>query len=283
MGRAQQRGSNAAVAHRIVGSSAAERTSLQGGAATSKLQNRRLREARAVCRALISQGADAVALFGSLARGDANAESDIDLLVVCEEAMARDDFELPDVPSEIAFTTWRRVQAPGTRQWAFLTLVGSEAEMLHDPKTRLARALANLPTPSPEDVEADCAQAQLKLENYTHIERFGGLYLSLFADCYRYAKGAILTASAYSGQPLPRRDDAFAWFIDRHPELAADVATVRTIEPHYLLTMNKGSEETLPFSANNCDERALAVLDAAKRICKAAAADSIAAASASHN
>jgi hypothetical protein len=109
-----------------------------------------------------------------------------------------------------------------------------------------------------------------RLDVYDHLGRFGGLYLHMFGDCYRYAKGAVIASSAYKGEPQTRRDDAFAWFIARHPERAEDVAILRTIEPHYLLTMNKGSTDDLPFPAQDCHELAQSVLDAAKRIIAAA-------------
>jgi hypothetical protein len=231
-------------------------------------------------QAVVAQGAEAVALVGSVARGEANDGSDIDLLVVAEEPLRVRELILPEVAVECAFTTWRRLAAPGARTYAFLATIAPEARILYDPGERLATAFTNLPAPSLAAVKVDFAEVARKLDMLTEIERFGGLYLSVFADCYRYAKGAVVAACVHAGEPHAQRDEAFAWLLRRHRECANDIEVLKSIEPHYLLTMGKASESDLPFPARDCDDRARSVVAAAQRIAAVAASEGIASRSA---
>jgi hypothetical protein len=224
------------------------------------------REAEECCRALLAQGAEAVALFGSVARGDANELSDIDLLIVSQTRLLHSELKLPDLPIGPAFFSWEKLRAPGAQPYAFLTIVASEAVMLHDPGDRLQTALSQMQPPSKEEISADIERIAHSLDRFDDITRYEGLYLSMLADCYRYAKGAAIVASVHAHQPQARRDDAFAWLLTRHPELSTDVQILREIEPHYLVTMDKLSGEELPFEAEVERELAASALAAAKRV-----------------
>jgi predicted nucleotidyltransferase len=91
-----------------------------------------------LCRRLVAAGAQRIYLFGSYARGEADADSDVDLVVLQEtelpfferlrEAAACVD---PDWPVDLLVYTpseWQRMQRQGN---AFAELVSEEGVRLH--------------------------------------------------------------------------------------------------------------------------------------------------------
>jgi hypothetical protein len=239
--------------------------------------SRQLRgEAQQVSDALVAQGADAVALFGSVARGDANGGSDIDLFVVADKPLRARELALPETTAElgISYAAWDWLTEPTGRQWDFYRLIASETQMLHDPDGHLARTLNDLPQPPAEELDRQFDVMQAKLKPCTKLKRFGGLYQFVLESSYRWSKTAVMLANARARQITTCRADAFSAFAARHPDRAQDLAWIEHIEPHYLRTMGKLPDDAkMPFPAQGCDEQAQRSLDAAARIIDTARAE----------
>ena len=231
-------------------------------------------EADQLASALIDQGAEAIALFGSVARGEAKEGSDIDMLCVWSGDRPRlRDLELPETSGEpgIAFVgSWERVTHPQPgHSTFFLRMLAPEAILLHDPDNQLAAALESLPRPGAAELRRQAMKLQSSLSNYKVMARFGGVYHPMLSDCYRWVKSALMVANLESGIHEPDRDRAIAAFSKRHPELTDAFAEVSKSEPHYLSSMGKYEGKTAKYS----EAGATAIRDAAQEIIDAAAND----------
>lgn len=228
---------------------------------------------------LISIGAEAVAIFGSVARGDADASSDADVLVVYDEAPSRDQLrELRSRTDEkvgLSIASWSKFDAP-RGQWRFYRSLESDLVCLHGPEDRLRSALREVPSPGTEELEKHCRALARKLEPYepdTGVAWCGGYYLNLYADCYRWADVAMRDANAAAETFGTRREEVRAEFTQRHPELAEQVGWLATIEPIYLKSKGKNGRAELPFSDTDTHDEALLSLQVAQEVIDVAVAE----------
>ena len=239
------------------------------GEAVSAASQELRSKAEAVSAYLVEQGAQAVALFGSAARGTATEQSDLDLFVVWEGSWPRHSkLNLP-FESEMSFNLWERVEQPQDN-WGFLKMVASEAKILHDPDNRLRKAFENLPDPDPEALKDEAERLRSKLPTEDKLERYNGIYFFVYSDCYRWAKVAAMQANLLNGQVIYDREQSLRTLAERHPEIADDVKWLEAISPFYLTNMGKGDDEDEPFDSSGTEEEirrslisAQAVIDAA--------------------
>lgn len=230
---------------------------------------------------LLEAGAEAVALYGSAARGEADVSSDLDIMAVFGDAPPRPS-ELrkrlgrKGDGAEVSRTTWSRFQDP-KGQWAYFRMVAEEAVFLHDPDGRLEESVRSCPRPDAEQFEkcADRLSGQLRLyQRKDDLKMFNGLYSLLYADSYRWSKVAVMDANAFAGVITHRRPDAFQEFGERHPELSEELAWLRETEPFYL--ENMGKEERAgkpPFSYHDTTDEAWLTLCAAQEVIDVACAE----------
>lgn len=193
---------------------------------------------------------EAVLLCGSVARGDANPWSDIDLLVTSSDpkltvAELRKAIPEHDHASLIYYrtpsftTSWRRHPL-------FTAHLKKEGVVLFDPVGVLRRML-DTPTMTKADVAEEIRKYRSKLASYRHSKRYNNNFLFGLSRLYSIGKGVIMLGLASRGILEFNRDTAFERFATLNPDLAERVATVARLRPFYRLVSGR-DREVLPFS-----------------------------------
>jgi predicted nucleotidyltransferase len=194
---------------------------------------------------------DAVLLYGSVARGDAHAESDIDLLVIGQDAgqtisrlrqwVGAAD---PDRRTSYVFHTrasFTELVEEGSR---FLVHLKTEGQVLVDGTGQLSAFMSG--SWQPVSVDAEIALELARLENYDRPEIFGGRLLFPLAHVFTIGKAIVMARLADEGNLVFNRRKAFEAFARRHPALGADIRLVAGLEPFQARTRRHRAE--LPFS-----------------------------------
>lgn len=193
---------------------------------------------------------DAVLLYGSVARGDAHRDSDIDLLVLGQDAdqtiaclrswVGPAD---PDRRAGFAFHTresFGQLAQEGSR---FLVHLRTEGQILFD-RTGQLDAFMSGPW-QPVSVDTEIALELRRLENYDRPEIFGGRFLFPLAHVFTIGKAIVMARLAEEGHLEFNRGKAFEAFACRHPALAEDVVLVADLEP--FLARTRRHRAVLPF------------------------------------
>jgi hypothetical protein len=196
------------------------------------------------------RGIDAVLMYGSVARGDASGESDIDLLIVGRDAgytigsiRAWVGSIDPDRRASYVFHTrdsFAELVREGSR---FLVHLRSEGEVLLD-RTRELSAFLARPW-EPVAVDAEIALELERLHTYDRPEVFGGRFLFALAHVFTIGKAIVMARLADEGHFEFNRKRAFEAFASRHPSRAADVRVVHSLEPFMARTRRQATR--LPF------------------------------------
>lgn len=218
---------------------------------------------------------EGVCVFGSVARGDSNSVSDIDLLVLTSNPDIGRRHLLGTLPVGLrqaqrltllhyAKAELEQIIASGT---SFSEHLRSESLVLVDKRGQLASLLRQRPTTKvsvKDELEAELAQLQV----YDDLTIFDGNYLFVLARIYGVGKSVVMLSLSSESKPNFNREIAFQQFQKIHPELRRDVDLILSLRPFYKLVTRRGNER-LPFSYRNCQSEVLRAIDAVKSIAKA--------------
>lgn len=193
---------------------------------------------------------DAVLLYGSVARGDADSDSDIDLLIVGRDAgqtvaSLRRSVGAVDSDHRASYVfhtreSFAELVEEGSR---FLVHLRTEGQVLLDRTGQLTGFLSG--PWQPVSVEAEMAVALERLQNYEQPEIFGGRFLFALAHVFTIGKTIVMARLADEGYLEFNRRRAFEAFVDRHPDQAADAGLIAGLEPFVARTRRRGA--VLPF------------------------------------
>ena len=193
---------------------------------------------------------DAVLLYGSVARGDAGPDSDIDLLVIGEDAgqtIAGLRRWVSDVDGErragLAFHTRESFAAIVDERSRFLVHLRREGEVLLD-RTGLLQAFLASPW-RPVSVDNEIAVELDRLMSYDRPELFGGRFLFPLAHVFTIGKAIVMARLVDEGVLEFNRRRAFAEYARRHPAVAPEVELIASLEPFLARTRRQAS--SLPF------------------------------------
>lgn len=193
---------------------------------------------------------EAVCLFGSVARGDEGAASDIDLLVLGRDRGLRAR-TLSDALSgrllsnhlSIVYHTPETLAEHLHRRSRFRVHLQREAEILFDRHGMLRAALE---AAEPVNTFDELQTHAHSLASFDDLDRFGGRFLFALAHLYRIGRAVVLSLLAERGVFEFNQARAFALLADALPENAADVERIAHLRPFAELT-NGHEVDPLPF------------------------------------
>lgn len=191
----------------------------------------------------------AICLVGSVARGDARPDSDVDLLVVASRSGAELRGFLPAPLRSPAVSlickTPEQIHDLAATGSLFLEHVRTEGRVVHDPYSILASTLT-FAASVPLDVQSEIRRRIASLRHYRRLARFGGNYLFALAHIYGVAKGLAIARCAQHGRTTFVKADALTRLAQMRPDLRADIAFIQSLRPFYDLA--RGHDVTsLPF------------------------------------
>lgn len=211
-----------------------------------------------------------VCLFGSVARGDAGPDSDVDLLVVGDDPQLTPSFirrrlHLQETHSRVSIVyhtteTLDRYFKTGSR---FLLHLQLEGEILYD-SSGLLRALQDRPLLN-APVRAEVEGQLKRLCLYDDPARYNGNFLFPLSHIYAIGKAIVMAILAENEIHEFNRDRALDAFAARFPDSSDDIATLRKLVPFYTL-VSKGVEQDLPFSHHACEAEVAEAVEGVRRV-----------------
>jgi predicted nucleotidyltransferase len=199
---------------------------------------------------------DGVCLYGSVARGDERATSDIDLLVVgrnpslsASKLRQRLPEDLRDARVTFAYHTPDTLAAYLRRWSRFGAHVRQEGEILFDRDGQLHAALEQaIPVSTREELEAQARH----LENYDELGRFGGHFLFPLAHLYSIGRSVIFALLAE--REILEFDSARAMqrLAQELPAAADEIHAVARLRPFHERATGRG-RLPLPFAPRDCE------------------------------
>jgi predicted nucleotidyltransferase len=195
---------------------------------------------------------DGIFLYGSVARGDADEWSDIDLIVTgvdknltperLRKALRRrglDRISIIYYPTPV-FRKHYRERA------LFIAHLKKEGIPLFD-RLHLFRSVLARPYRPVVDVSEGIRSHLTKLDSYSDPKRFNNNFLFCLAHIYTIGKGVIMLGLARRGIFEFNREAAFRRFSEMHPDLNKELRRVARLRPFYTLITGR-KPEALPFS-----------------------------------
>jgi predicted nucleotidyltransferase len=217
---------------------------------------------------------DAVVLFGSVARGDDDRSSDIDLLVVSRDAdldaaavRARLPHRLRHPKLAVTCIQPRRLRWIWRRGDVFAHHLSAERRILFDRDGAVTALMASTPPRPPSTIGTHLARAQAQLLAFDDLSPFRGELLFVLSSLYTLAKGLILTDLTRTGTATFNRQAAFEAFSARHPALAEDIRTVAELQPFYE-TVTRRRPAPPAVAVPVAEAAARSAITAVQRICR---------------
>lgn len=212
-------------------------------------------EAEAAARKLVDglPEVEAILLFGSVARGNPGPESDIDLMVISNKplkgALMRDKLEGCHRISLITHT-WETLRKAQAQDWSFFVHLREEGKLLHG-DNRLHDEMAKVRRPPAEAWRLPLYKELEDLSKFEDLSIFRGHFGFALSHIFTSARYTCMLDNTAAGEIAFDRDAAFDIFIQRHSDLAEEVACVRRIWPFHART--QGREVALPFDLDDAE------------------------------
>lgn len=229
-----------------------------------------LKEAVEALRAFVD--VRAVCLVGSLARGDARPDSDIDLVVASKRPIRELLAELPDAARgdrvSLICRTPEQLREMAQDGSLFLHHMRTEGKVLYDPDALLAD-IFDIAARVPLDTQGEIRRKSAGLRHYQHLDRFGDRYLFALADLYGIGKGIAVAWCAGFGQPTFIKSDALAAVAAERPDLRDQIATIKRLRPFYDTTRGHHAQP-FPFDPVGARAEVEKAVRAVRRLADAA-------------
>ena len=226
----------------------------------SKREAPTIQDAQEITRLLVKAfpGIDAVLLCGSVARGDANEWSDIDLVITASdpdltpEHLRQALSERDERVSLIYYPTslFRKLY---DERALFIAHLKKEGIALYDPLDLLKTMLSRPFVPA-VNVAEEIKAHRAKLAPYEDPRRFNNNFLFCLSHLYSIGKGVIMLGLAKRGVLEFNREAAFRRFASLNPDLARETEKVAQLRPFYRLVTDR-QPEPLPFSYKSADRQ----------------------------
>ena len=210
-------------------------------------------DAEELARVLVEKfpAIDSVLLCGSVARGDANQWSDIDLMITTSNpklTRAHLREALGDRTDRVSLIFYRTAdfEKEYKKRGLFVAHLIREGIPLYD-KLGLLRQVLSEPFVPNADISAEIAHFRSKLAPYKFPERYNNNFLFCLSHLYSIGKAIVILALARRGILEFNRETAFRRFATMNPDLAGQIDKVTRLRPFYSLVSGR-APEPLPFS-----------------------------------
>ena len=198
------------------------------------------------------QSVEGVCLFGSLARGEQDEWSDIDLLVVGRDDELRPTLLLEALPDRLRHERVSLVcySANELRQLfeagsSFVDHIRHEGRILSD-RDGFLEGLLHAPFDPQPDTRKELDAEVARLDVYKDLTLFNDNFLFPLAQIYAIGKAVVILGLLAEGRREFSRERAFVEFRRRHHELHLEVDTVAALRPFYR-RVTRRQPERLPF------------------------------------
>jgi predicted nucleotidyltransferase len=194
---------------------------------------------------------DSILLCGSVARGDANQWSDIDLMITTSDAtLTRAHLReaLGDRTDRVSLIFFRTAdfEKEYKKRGLFVTHLIKEGIPLYD-RLGLLRDVLSEPFAPNTDISEEIRHFRAKLAPYRFPERYNNNFLICLSHLYSIGKAIVILALARRGILEFNRETAFRRFATMNPDLASQIDKVTRLRPFYSLVSGR-APEPLPFS-----------------------------------
>jgi predicted nucleotidyltransferase len=211
------------------------------------------RDAEVLSHALVERfpSIDSILLCGSVARGDANQWSDIDLMITTSDpALTRAHLReaLGDRTDRLSLVFFRTAdfEKEYKKRGLFVTHLIKEGIPLYD-RLGLLREVLSEPFVPNTDISEEIRHFRSKLVPYKFPERYNNNFLFCLSHLYSIGKAIVILALASRGVLEFNRDTAFRRFATMNPDLTTQIENVTRLRPFYSLVSGR-APEPLPFS-----------------------------------
>jgi predicted nucleotidyltransferase len=214
---------------------------------------------------------EGVCLFGSIARGEPDEWSDIDLLVVGHDDDLRPTTLLRTLPGHlrgerVSLVCYSKaeLQELFDAGSSFVDHIRHEGRVLYDRSGFLGQIVRGAFAPR-LNVDEELAAELARLEMYDDLSLFKGNFSFCLAQLYAIGKAVVILGLLAEGQREYSRERAFVAFRRRHPELANEIETVARLRPFYR-RVTRREPEALPFSYRGAEVEVERSIDAVRSI-----------------
>jgi predicted nucleotidyltransferase len=217
---------------------------------------------------------DTVLLFGSVARGDADEWSDIDLLVTASDAKLTPS----RIRKALSRITARRISliyypteffVKQYRSRAlFIAHLKKEGIALLD-RQNILKTLMNRPFVPRVEVSESIKRQLKNLSAYSDPKRFNNNFLFCLSHIYSIGKAVVMLGLANQGVLEFNRESAFETFASLHPDLRRETNRVSRLRPFYRLVTQR-KPERLPFSYRTAGRQVQSAVTAVRRLAERA-------------
>jgi predicted nucleotidyltransferase len=233
------------------------------------------RRAESVARHLAAvQAVDGVCLFGSIARGDVDGTSDIDILAVGSDPELTPTRLLKTLPDKLrqerislVYRSREELEELFATGASFVDHLRHEGEILYDAEGLLRHVFEDDFLPS-LNVDQELDAELRRLDVYSNLKIFKGNFLFVLAQLYAIGKSIVMLGLVSDGERQYNRDAAFAAFKRRNPGIADDVDRIARLRPFYRLVTRRG-HEPLPFSYRGSEDEVRAALKSIRKLADA--------------
>jgi predicted nucleotidyltransferase len=202
-------------------------------------------------KALVDQirSIEAVLLFGSVARGDATADSDVDLIIVASDPLrsvqVREALGEEHWPTSITCHTWDSLAAAREEEWSFFVHLREEGEVLYG-GPELKRSIDRTHSPDFTVWKARLGEELERLDRFDDLDRYSAGYNLPLARIFRTARYSCMLENTAAGESAFSRNACFDVFARRHPEVSAETDLVQRLWPFHARAQGRRGQ-TLPF------------------------------------